>query len=546
MALPAKVTDINTARWSDHLNSYMRPVQRLRTLGLSAGEDAQRSLGDSATNEAWGQKVDVNGNTYIMVMVKIQKVGSPTDGIVAKLYNSATGNPGTLIATSTQVKATQLSTSSRWARLYFLVPAQFSFTMSPHVAIFRTGAFDASNYYKIGVDSTNSASASNAETRLSGGTWSTNDSARLMLLLHYAPTDWYTFAPGVDNKLHCYMSSDSGQTWAEQDSANAPSIISTSGFRSISVQGVIGGDQVRVAKINSTSQAAVTSFWGDNSNSWIGDSSVTISAPATNVSGQCPIFGFSRFFSSGTDRNAIVYQGPAETIMGSGWRRIKISLTSSTVTYDVIGSANTPSSTLPGTQIHYDLRVAHMDDFGNIYIWYTQSDDSLLRLRIFKTNDTFCTILNPGTASSSNSAAYPVGLAINFWRNGEAYVGLPYVDGSATKVMTSKAGTDAETAGNWTVATAVASAAEVTTSNPATLVADNEAGGRLFLFRRRTDGTLGISDDGGTGTWTAEVNFRSGQSIAGLSAGALLNPSEIGVTYLNTTPTPDEIQHDHL
>lgn len=546
MALPGTVT---TNNWSDHLNSNHKPVTRVRFEGLSAGEDVLRSLGDSAVNESRGQKVEgVTGRIYFMAMVKIQKVGSPTDGVVCKVYDLDSAGveplPGTLLGTSTTVKASQISTTSRWIRLYFFAPVTEASGRVLHFALSRTGSYDASNYYKIDADSV--VVGGDGETHLSSGTWSNSTTSEMLLMAHYAIAEWYTFAiDRTNNKMRCYSSTDSGQTWTEKDAANAPTVLSTANFRNLSVQGHVGLGGIYVTLPISSTQYQIESF-SPTSNIWVAGSTLTVSSFNANVSGTAPMFGFNRNLSTGAGIDMVVYQGATQSVMGSPYRRIKLTKNNATATYDVVGSANTPDSTLPGTEIHYDLRSALMDDLGNVYIFYTRSDSSALQLRIWKTNDTFCTILNPGTSASSNSAAYPVGLGVNYFRAGENYVALPYVDGAATKVLSAKAGTDAETAANWTVATVVSDAAEVTTSNPAALVADNEAGGKLYLFRVRTDDTIGISDDAAAGTWSAEMPFRSGQVITGISAGALLNPSTMGLSYFNTAPATDELQHDHL
>ena len=547
MPLPATIVNVNSANYSEHLNSSHKPVQRIRSSGFPTGEDTVRTLGDSATNEAWGNlNVTTAGRTVVMVMVKMKKSGSPSDGVVCKLYNADGGLPGTLLSTSLVVNASQLSTTSRWVRFWFLMPVATGNGFIANAAIFRTGSFDASNFYQIDVDTGRIPVEGQEQTRLSSGSWSEDGTAALMWLLHEALPEYYSF--GIDrtnNKLRAYASTDSGLTWAEKDSTNAPSVLSTANFRSVHVHGHIGAAETWIAKINSSTVAEICSFDAVNG-TWVSGSTLTVAAFNANVSGKAPFFGFRRNFTSGTTINCVVYQGATETVMGSAFRRIKLTKDNATATYDVIGSANTPNATLPGTQVHHDLRFAMMDDLGNIYIFYTQSDDSLLRCRVFKVNDTFATAINPGSAVTSNSAAYPVGQGCSFWRSNENYISVPYMDGTNTKALTVKAGADAETAGNWTASTIAASAAETATSNPAALVPDNEGGGKLFCFRVRTDDTIGLTDDGGLGAWSAEQDWRSGQTVAGISGGALLNPKAAGITYLDTAPATDELKHDHL
>lgn len=542
MALPAKIVDVNTATWSDHLNTSHKPVQKAGSSGsLNAAIPGTRTVGDSASNEAWGQRINVSlaGRKPFMAMIKIKKVGNPTDGVFVKLYDylGISGLPGTLAATSLTVKATQLSTTSRAVRFHFLAPPTLV-NAAVHIAVFRTGSYDASNYYQIDADDTATGSGF-ADSHLSGGSWSGNATNGLLSSINYVLPNWYTFGRGADNKLHCYMTSDAGQTWSEIDSADAPTMSSTSTLRSFFTH------SQWVFQIVSSTQIGASIF-DVTSDAWVGTSTITVAAVNTNVSGQAPVFGFHRDYTGGIDNvDFAIYQGATENNMGTPYRRIKLTKRGGS-TYDVVGSTNTPNSTLPGNAVHYDLRSCLMDDFGNIYIFYTRSDDSNLYCRIWKINETFATILNPASATTSNSSAYPVGLGTSFFRSGENYVALPYVDGSNTKIIICKAGTDAETAGNWSSQTVVASAAEVTASNPASLIADNEAGGKLFCLRVRTDKTIGLSDDGGTGTWSAEADFRSGQTIAGISGGVLLNPAVLGMTYLNQAPATDELQHDHL
>jgi hypothetical protein len=354
----------------------------------------------------------------------------------------------------------------------------------------------------------------------------------------------------TNNKVRMFKSSD-GQTWSEQDSVNAPAVTSTSNTKSISafttdnlipVFIATSATQFNIFRFNTT-----TDTWGS---SFSQSSTLNLN---TNVSGVAPVLGSYRPDVTLSDY-IVMYNGATETVMGSARRRVKIKKRQpgagnwiSTPGYDLIGSPNTPDlTTLPGTAVDYDARAEIMDGNNVWHGFWTQSDDSNVHHRQYNTDETFSTanLLGSTAAVTSNSAAYSIGRPANYYRSGEWYIALPYVDSGAIKVSRCKASLTA-TASNWTNTTVVASGAETTNSNPAVLVADNEQGGRLYLIYTKTDGKLYYAHDQGTDAWATEQELHPGtKTVGALSAGALIDA--IGLAYLDTNPATDEIRYDHL
>lgn len=547
MALPAQIT---TNLFSDFKNSLIGPFPRVSQVAQNTDNGSPRAIGDVAGNQKQAQSFQVTADgelTSVDVYVG-GKTGSPTDFIMIKIYSDSSGTPGTLLATGTSIPMANLTTAYKFARSVFFLPIAVVVSTTYWIVAERSGAANASNYCLWQSNSTNPyASGKMSVFNGSASTWSDYSSgttdARFKANIRVAGR----YQPCVDktnNKVRMFKSVDGGNTWSEQDSANALSLSSTSNFKSISAQAA--DTQIRINAIISATALNVlrfdtaTDLW---TTSVLGDASTTLN---TNVSGAAPaLYGFRPNVAI---QNIQVYNGANETVMGAPRRRVKMSRgpTFQTTEFDVAGSANTPDVTLPGTAVDHDLRAFVMDGNEVAHIFWTQSDDSSIRHRQFNTDNTFSTTNTIGAspAVTSNTSAYPVGIPTGYYRNDDWYIAIPYVDSGVLKVARCLA-SGAATASNWTITSVITATIETTNSNPAVLIADNEQGGKLFLIYTKSDGKLYYTHDQATDSWVSEQELHPGtKTVGAISGGVLLDA--IGITYLDTAPTPDDLKFDSL
>lgn len=540
MTLPAQIT---TNLFSDFKNSSIGPFGKISQLTQLTGTNGVVFGNNSNTKVAQSFIPTVAGD-IVSVDLDIVKVGSPTDSVIIKLCDNNGGEPGTVLATSTTITGSTLLTGVGTFRRYsFFVPYNAQTSTTYWLMVERTGSQDASNNYGLTITAS-SVYADGTTKRLFGGSWLDQVADAKFKINTRSSGRYQPVVDKTNNKVRMFKSTDGGNTWSEQDSANAPALSSTANFKSISAQAT--DTEIRVnAVISSTALNVLrfltaTDLW---TTSVLGDSSTTIS---TNVSGTAPaLYGFR---ANTAIQNVQVYNGATETVMGNPRRRVKLSRGPAfqSTEFDVIGSANTPDTTLPGTAVDHDLRAFITDGNEVSHIFWTQSDDSNIRHRQFNTDNTFSTANTIGStaAVTSNSAAYPIGIGTGYFRDGSFYIALPYVDSGVLKVARCLASGTA-TASNWTITSVVTATIETTNSNPAVLVADNEQGGKLFLIFTKSDGKLYYTHDQGSDSWVAEQELHPGtKTVGAISGGVMLDA--IGITYLDTAPATDDLKFDSL
>lgn len=541
MPLPASIT---TNLFPDFKNSFIGPFARVSVLAQSTATTGQ------VAGLKCGQSIVATGGEIVRVEFMLNKTGSPTDDLSVQLCADSSGEPGTVLATSTSMSlATLTATASRY-RFNFLQPYNAVAGTTYWLVLTRSsGTYDESNSFRPFGSGTNTYADGLFKIVNDFGTWVTSASV-LDLGFTITTRESGRYQPCVDktnHKARMFKSTDGGNTWSEQNSANAPTIISTANIRTISAAAqqdnfiaVMLPETTtfyKVFRFNTTTDTWETSFWA-------GSSSVVVN---TNVSGAAPLpFAYRPFAATST--YAAAYNGAAETVMGNARRRVKVKRTGTAAPgYDLIGSPNTADlTTLPGTAVDHDLRAALHDGNGIWHCWWTQSDDSNLRHRSFDPDATTFTTINlmgSTPAVTSNSAAYPVGQPTNYYR-GEWYIAIPYVDSGVLKVARCLA-SGAATASNWTITSVVTATIETTNSNPAVLVADNEQGGKLFLIYTKTDGKLYYTHDQANDVWVAEQELHPGTKTVGAISGGVMVDS-IGLCYLDTAPATDDLKFDSL
>ena len=558
MTLPAQIT---TNLFSDFKNSFIGPFPKVSQVMQDTVSASLAAIGNAGNSQKVRQsfQAPASGETTSIDLF-MDNTGTPTDAVIIKLYDDSGGAPGSLIGTGTSITAAAIiagtTSTSKYFRTVFFQPPSVTAGSTYWIELSRSGSLDSSNHC-LWAYATGNPYANGKLQDFNGATWSDvssgNGDARFKVNVRVSGR----YQPCVDktnNKVRMFKSTDGGNTWSEQDSADAPSISTSANFKSLAAVQI--DTTMQMFYPSGASQLSLCTFdtatdqWGSPSNL----TSVTLN---TGVSGTHSVLAGYRVngeASGTTSSRCLALQGATETVMGNARRRIKLKRRVGGGTpawnsgdgYDIVGSANTPDATLPGTAVDYDLRAVVMDGNDMFHVFWTQSDDSNIHHRQFSIDNAFSSanLMGSTAAVSSNSAAYPVGIGTGYFQAGDYYIALPYVDSGVIKVARCLA-SGAATAGNWTITSVVTATIETANSNPCVLMADNEQGGKLTLIYTKTDGKLYYTHDQASDTWVAEQELHPGtKTVGAISGGVLLDA--MGICYLDTAPATDDLKFDSL
>lgn len=552
MTLPAQVT---TNLFPDFKSANIGPYSRGTQVnqltstvtfpfGYTDGQELDHSF------KATGSGPLVSMDLYLRTF------NSPTDSLLVRLYDHDTPSDhfGNLLATAQQLPAAQISTSISYRRVVFQRPAAVVNGVTYWLRLSRTGALDDSDRYGWGASEANPYSDGRIRVLSTSGWADMQFASDGRFKINILQPERYAFSLDKSaNKVRCRKASDN-QTWTEQDSANAPAISSTANLKTVYTQQFDA--DILVFVITSSTRLDIFKF--DTITDTWGSSFSNTTAPTfnTGVAGVAPLLAAYRSPESQIGAVSSDYlfanNGATETVMGLARRRIKLQrrLVSGgtwNTPYDVIGSINDPpGATLPGTAIDYDPRAAHVNPNGQFCVFWTQSDDSIIRMRMYTRTDAFGTALQIGSPgfTTSNTVAYPMSQPVNYFKDPAWFSAFAYVNSAGTELRVARCTANSQaTAASWTNTLVVSGTFETTNSNPAVLIPDNESGGKLNLIYMLTDGKLYYTHDKGADDWVDSQEIHPGtKTIGGLSANMLADA--IGLLYLDTAPATDDLKFD--
>lgn len=554
MTLPAQITtNLLSDFKSANIGPYSRSTQVTQltsTVTFPFGYTDQQELDHSFKPTASGPLVSMD--LYIRVF------NAPTDSLLLRLYDhdSGTDHFGNLLATAQLLPAAEISTTIGYRRIVFQRPYTVVSGTTYWMRLSRTGALDDTDRYGWAASEANPYSDGRIRILGPGGWADAPIAADGRFKINVLQPERYSFALDKSaNKVRCYRASDN-QTWTEQDATNAPAVSSTATLKTVHTQQfdadilvfiITSATRLDVFKFNT-----VTNLW---STSFTNNTTPTFN---TSVAGVASMIGAYRspdaLAGSVLSDYVFANNGATETVMGNARRRIKLSRrlvadsTWNATPFDVVGSTASPAdTTLPGTAIDYDLRAAIVNSQGMFNVFWTQSDDSVIRMRAFRRSaNTFSSIVTVGSPgfTTSNSAAYPMSQPVNYFKEPDWWVAFAYVDSGTLKIARCRA-TQMETASSWSSTSILSATFETTNSNPAVLIPDSESGGKLYLVYTLTDGKLYFTHDKGNDDWVQPQEIHpSTKTIGGLSANMLADA--VGLLYLDTAPATDDLKFDAL
>jgi hypothetical protein len=343
------------------------------------------------------------------------------------------------------------------------------------------------------------------------------------------------------NKVRAYRSIDQGNTWAEQDSANAPASSTTANFKSIDCHAsgtdIYAGNVLSASSINVLVFHTATNLWG----SAIAGPTITVAAS----SGSVPAVVGGHITGGTSGYIVVAYNGATELVMSTAYSRVKMHVydvagATWAGPYDIEASANTPpANTLPGTQVSYVLRGGGTGTAGRFHMLYA-TGANVLRHRVWTAGQFVAVaadlLATTEIAATNNYAIGPLGTYTT--SGGSVGVCFLYVGAGVTKLARCDSAT-AETVANWVLqqisATASANGAASTVGPPGCVAADS-----LKLWTWITDASQQVfySDDAGAGTWSPLVLWKGGGDVFCAASSAVRTLDGIGVAYDDQLGTP--------
>jgi hypothetical protein len=565
MALPVKVKDINTATLPDFKNANcIGPQRRAVDWGQADDDGTFYALGD--TKEYVGGVLPegtLGLKPQAMGVFSLQRVGSPTFSITLKVYKDSGGSPdfNQIVSTSYPVLASSITTSKtgtspNFTAFLLITPFTPVQTEKYWYVLKASAAGSSSNYIKVFANDKDTAQIDYTGSQAFGGSWANDTDTDSMVGSYIYNDEHYVFlADKTGNKARAYKNAAGDlTTWAEEAAIGARSLSSTSGQKSLFVQNrvkdfLLDAPVCQVVSSGASDIIDFAKFTVISGGGWSSTSIGSLTLTGALVAGVAGVVAIGGGVRNNDTEAVFVYQGPTETIMGAARRRIKLRYYTSgswNGPYDVVGSTNTPNSTLPGNANHYDLRWAGVDENGDCHIIYSDDTTNTVGYRKFKSNNTFATANNMNSAVALASAAYPVGLPGFSYDGTDWFIHVPYKDSTSNTLKEARCKTTiTETSSNWTLTEIWASAPEITGSIPAAIIPDTIQGKKVYAYIvEATSKNLKYTHDAGMNTWQLVQSWRSGQTCGGISG--LASGYGVDLAYLEESTSPDEIRYDHL
>jgi hypothetical protein len=536
VTLPADVKTTNTLA-NGFRNTFVGPIE-IVDKRIEAEVDPRNTevrFGQLTANTMRAQSLVASRDMNLLrVQVAIRKQSAPADNVVIELRSDASGVPSATVLGSVSRPASDFDTGSA----YF-----FAFTFSPVLAltagtrywivIRRSGAVDLTNHYGLDESGGDYYTAGGSAV-YDGAAWTASSTDLTFRAMADEAATYLYGVTGNDNfgstSAQLHRSSDGGHTWAPYNNSQRPAAVAFTARPSSSGRfelGYISTDLSAYSRTIDTVEGGIraTVYSGGGS--------------GTNKDGLRVIQAASR-----TGEHVAVFQKATESVMGTAYRRVGL-VYRTTGAYSSVIDIISGTTSGPGTQVHYDLQTVQVGSGDQMHLFWIQSDNAQVKTRIFKSDHTFTTIINPASAVCNTANKYPLGLPCTYLDGADTWIAVPYVDGSAIKILRAKSSI-ADIVGNWTTETAVAEAPNQSLSNPCCLMSDVKKLWLWFVTSADAERDIAFCDDGGAALWTDRTLWKQGDQVkcGGISAAAITDA--VGVLYYDEEPTPARVRFDKL
>jgi hypothetical protein len=302
-------------------------------------------------------------------------------------------------------------------------------------------------------------------------------------------------------QVEVWKSTDGGNTWAEQDSANKPTVVSDANHKNL--YAIKEGTNLYICRRNSTGSGFsvfVTPF-SLSTDTWQSGTGIGSLFIGSHVATASPTFLARR--SDGD--YVVLYNGATEGIMGTQYRRVNYARHEGSTWTTQVSVAGT------GAQIHYDARGILLGSSDRTHLFWTDANNADLKHRTLTSANALQTIQDIDTAMLSQ-AAYSVGLPV---LNGTEII-LPFLNELTNTVLAVARGTSADTP-TWSVqnVSTIANVPEQLNANPGAVAVD---GSTVYVFwPNDADQDIYQDNDAGTGTWGTDTEWKDAITCNGIN-----------------------------
>lgn len=538
------------------VTNYTRLVEQL-------GRSASDNMGNSSTvNTSLAQGFQLTAaETVAHFAFFVTKVGTPTDNLVGELRtDDGTGKPSSTLLASFSVAASSLEAGINLV-VFDIAGQALNASTTYHICITRSGAIHASNYYQVHRTTTN-AYTSGAVSRKGSTTWTADATVDYAFQVMSATARQelvkFLLRSISQGKVFCYTSLNKGASWERRDYGNDPNVAVSSIARDRSrLSSHLAGNEITLGLDNG---GLAFSRFDTRGMVWhkpqvVNASAVYYYEEGTFEANRTALWNVTR--SDGVKIFVLTYN---ETVSSVVYTRYK--LVYYTTTWSSILDIATGTTSELGAAYH--IRVRAMILLGdNLLIAWSRSDTDALQIRLFKSDNTFTTIINPQSVTVEDDQDCSIGVPCTYTEGGVSKVALPvHASDDALKMLRAPAAT-ADVSGDWTIETVDAQTGKfAATSRYQKMIAESDGGERLFLVRRDSADQVELFSDRGRADWMSYGLWRAGAGgqapghpdDAPPAAPPMLaqymtlkrGTDRLHFTVLNTGETPDENTYDSL
>lgn len=309
------------------------------------------------------------------------------------------------------------------------------------------------------------------------------------------------------NTVEVWRSTDSGSSWSEQDSANHRGTSTTATQKVVHAEKL--GTTISIVYRGPSNYWHVT--FSMSSNTW------GTATEAIGYAGQVNVAGpLAMGMAVRSDGSVVTFANSApESIMGTSYRRV----THRNFSGGTWGSNVDVGGT--GVAAHYDMRAIVLGSSDRVHLFWTDETNLDLKHRSLTSANVLGTIQTVH-ANTLGNLAYPVGLPV---LNGSEVV-IPFLEVGTVDMYAARA-TSADTP-TWSTSQLItATNAESLNSNCGALAVDSST--VYAVYPNDADQDIYVTNDGGTGTWGTEVEWKDAITCQGISITKIT--SAIGVLY---------------
>lgn len=319
---------------------------------------------------------------------------------------------------------------------------------------------------------------------------------------------------GAANKARAYKSTNNGQTWAEQDSANAPAISATAANKSVSC--TLAGSTLYVAYIDAGNVIRVRPFSAD---AWGAASSATSApAPAGNITNQA---AFGLHVRSNGDY-VVYFQSATETV-GTPRRRFSHQIYSA-------GAWGSVTQYGTGVAADFDFRASILGASDRTHVFFTRGDvaTSMRHQSLSSTN-----VLDTENGWQSLSVDnYDCGMPTAFVNGGNTEIAVPFTQSSPNNLLwVNRFNSGANPTHTQTTVQSSGTFPEVTSTNCGACAAFGTT--KYAFYVQGGDKDIYRDNDGGSNSWgSTDTPTEANITGAGINANGIF--AGIGLLYMDS------------